>query len=65
MTTENKAEIARLRSEIDAVDASIVAALARRAQLAYEVGVAKGGAPVYRPERERQVIDRAVAPVTG
>ena len=61
MTTENKAEIARLRGEIDAVDASIVAALARRAQLAYEVGVAKGGAPVYRPERERQVIDRAVA----
>ena len=61
MAAENKTEIERLRREIDAVDASIVASLARRAQLAYEVGVAKGGAPVYRPERERQVIDRAVA----
>lgn len=59
-TKENKAEIARLRDEIDAVDEQIVRLLARRSCLAYEVGQAKGGTPVYRPERERQVINRAV-----
>ncbi len=58
---ENTAEIERLRQEIDAVDAEIVAAVVRRAELAHAVGVAKGGAPVYRPERERAVIEKAVA----
>lgn len=58
---EDTTAIARLRDEIDAVDEQIVRLLARRSCLAYEVGQAKGGTPVYRPERERQVIDRAVS----
>lgn len=60
-TKENTAEIARLREAINHVDETIVEALARRAELAYQVGLAKGASPVYRPEREREVIDRAVA----
>lgn len=66
-------ELTRLRSEIDAVDAKIVTLLAERARLARAVGKAKaqiaasgttGDAPkssnIYRPERERAVIERAI-----
>lgn len=61
-TSENTKKIAALREEIDAVDARIVKMLAERASLAKAVGVAKGaGAVVYRPERERAILDRVAA----
>jgi len=52
--------LAELRSQIDAVDAQIVELLNRRAGFAQRVGEAKKliDAPVYRPEREAQVIAR-------
>jgi chorismate mutase / prephenate dehydratase len=48
-----------LRTQIDALDRELVALLNRRASLAVEVGRVKhaGGAPVFRPDRERQVIE--------
>ncbi len=48
----------QLRTEIDAVDRELLAALNKRAQLAGEVGEIKRveGSAVYRPEREAQVI---------
>ncbi len=48
-----------LRVQIDAVDRDILALLNRRAGLALEVGEIKklDGSPVFRPEREAQVID--------
>ncbi|RJG23895.1 prephenate dehydratase [Massilia cavernae] len=51
-----------LREQIDAVDAQILDLLSRRARLAQEVGHVKAetNAPVFRPEREAQVL-RAVA----
>jgi len=50
--------LAELRQLIDAQDLEILAALNRRAQLANEVGEIKRaeGSPVFRPEREAQVI---------
>lgn len=47
-----------LRERIDAVDRDILALLNRRAALALEVGELKkrDGSPVFRPEREAQVI---------
>ena len=60
MTAENTQEIERLRKEIDAVDREIVGCIVRRSQLAQSVGKAKGTAPVYRPEREREVVERAL-----
>ncbi|MCU0804643.1 MAG: prephenate dehydratase [Burkholderiales bacterium] len=54
-------EIAKRRTEIDALDAEIVARLARRAELAREIGKLKGDGPAYRPEREADVLRR----VTG
>ena len=48
-----------LRERIDAVDREMLALLNRRAALALEVGEIKRheGSPVFRPEREAQVID--------
>ncbi|EGI77553.1 prephenate dehydratase [Hylemonella gracilis] len=50
--------LAELRTAIDAVDQELLALLNRRAALAHEVGEVKklDGSPVFRPEREAQVI---------
>ncbi len=50
--------LADLRVQIDAVDRELLTLLNRRAQLAHEVGEIKRveGSPVFRPEREAQVI---------
>ena len=47
-----------IRRQIDAVDARLVTLIAARAKLAQAVGRIKGGALVYRPEREAQVLRR-------
>ena len=54
-------KLAPLRERIDAIDARILALLNERAQVAQEVGHVKAetNAPVFRPEREAQVL-RAV-----
>ncbi|SOZ15466.1 fused chorismate mutase P; prephenate dehydratase [Cupriavidus taiwanensis] len=51
-------ELGPLREQIDTVDRELLAMLNRRAKLALEVGEVKKkyGAPVFRPERELQVI---------
>ncbi len=47
-----------LRARIDAIDAQILALLGERAGVAQEVGHIKAetNAPVFRPEREMQVL---------
>ena len=52
-----------LRERIDEVDRELLALLNRRAALALEVGEVKKteGSPVFRPEREAQVIDNLKA----
>lgn len=61
-----EAELLALRQQIDAVDRELLALLNRRAALALAVGEIKKreGSPVFRPEREAQVIDglKAVNP---
>src|SRR5260370_41575466 len=49
-----------LRERIDALDAQLIALLNQRAAVALEVGEVKKhfNAPVFRPEREMQVIAR-------
>lgn len=56
-------QIKPLRDRIDALDDSILAALNERAQLAQQIGLLKANAdaPIMRPEREAQVIDRLAA----
>ena len=50
-----------LRSQIDAVDDELLRLFNQRAKLAQTVGEVKGGALVYRPEREAQVLRRLTA----
>lgn len=60
MTTDDK--LKPLREQIDVIDAQILDLLNRRARVAQEVGHVKAetNAPVFRPEREAQVL-RSVA----
>ncbi len=66
-TQDGAAALDALRQAIDAIDDEIVARLNRRAALAREVGELKRktDAPVYRPEREAQIIDRLRAKNAG
>ncbi|WP_211474866.1 prephenate dehydratase [Collimonas humicola] len=60
-----------LRQQIDAIDAEILALLNRRAKIAQEIGHVKAetNAPVFRPEREAQVLlkvaERNPGPLQG
>lgn len=58
-------ELEQLRAQIDAVDDRLLDLLNQRAQLAQAVGHVKGGAVVYRPEREAQVLRRLQAANPG
>merc|ERR1739841_295613 len=53
-------QLGELRVKIDAVDQQLLALLNQRARLAQAVGEVKklDGSPVFRPDREAQVIDR-------
>ena len=62
---QNKAmqeeELVRLREEIDRVDDRLLEILTERTKLSVNVGVLKrgdSGAPVYRPDRENQILQR-------
>jgi chorismate mutase / prephenate dehydratase len=57
--------LAPLRAQVDAIDAQLVRLLGERAQLARSIGHLKGTGPVYRPEREAQVLDRLTAANPG
>ena len=57
MATEDQ-RLTPLRIQIDALDAEILSLLLKRARAAQEVGHIKGesASPIFRPERELQVI---------
>ncbi len=52
--------LAELRVKIDSIDTELLELLNQRAQIAHEVGLLKkvDGSPVFRPDREKQVIER-------
>ena len=54
-------DLDRLRKDVDALDAELLALLQKRARLAQRIGALKGGAPAYRPERESEVLRRVAA----
>lgn len=54
-----------LRDRIDGVDDEILRLVNQRAQLARDIGELKGGGPIYRPEREAQVVQRLQERNTG
>jgi chorismate mutase/prephenate dehydratase len=58
-------KLLELRNQIDALDDQLLALLNQRGKLAQAVGHAKNGAPIYRPEREAQVVRRLQAANAG
>ena len=66
LSTTMNDKLKPLREQIDAIDAQILELLSRRGRLAQEVGHVKAetDAPVFRPEREAQVL-RGVAERNG
>ncbi|MEW5965955.1 MAG: prephenate dehydratase [Pseudomonadota bacterium] len=51
-------ELGALRARIDAIDDSLLKLVSERAAIAQEVGRAKQGEKIYRPEREAQIVRR-------
>lgn len=54
-------ELKKLRDQIDAIDDQMLQLVSQRAKLAHTIGEIKGGGPIYRPEREAQVLRRLMA----
>jgi len=54
-----------LRDRIDALDDQILRLVNERAEVARHIGELKGDGPVYRPEREAQVLRRVKASNPG
>jgi chorismate mutase / prephenate dehydratase len=51
-------ELKKCREQIDAIDDQLLQLVSRRAQLARTIGSLKHGGPIYRPEREAQILRR-------
>ena len=56
-------QLKKLRDEIDKIDNEILSLLNKRMEIVKKVGELKNNtnAPIYRPEREKEIIDRLVA----
>lgn len=54
-----------LRARIDTIDDALLQLLSERAQVAQQVGRAKNGDKIYRPEREAQILQRVLAANPG
>ena len=55
----------KLRDQIDAIDDRLLELVSERAALARSIGGLKEGGPIYRPEREAQVLRRLLAQNPG
>ena len=51
-------ELKKFRTQIDSIDDELLKLFNQRAKLAQQIGHAKNGSAVLRPEREAQVLKR-------
>jgi chorismate mutase/prephenate dehydratase len=58
MTDDAHTELGALRARIDGIDDAILQLVSERAGIAQQVGRAKNGEKIYRPEREAQIVWR-------
>ena len=58
MTDGAHTELGALRARIDAIDDALLKLVSERAGIAQQVGRAKNGEKIYRPEREAQIVRR-------
>ena len=54
---EDTQKLTELRAEIDTIDRELASLLNKRARLSLRARIAKGGTTIYRPEREKQVLE--------
>lgn len=59
------ADLKQHRDQIDAIDAQVLKLVNERAKHARAIGELKGGGPIYRPEREAQVLRSLMEQNTG
>ena len=53
-------QLKQYRDQIDAIDQQLLTLVNQRAAHARQIGEIKGGGPIYRPEREAQVLRRLI-----
>jgi chorismate mutase/prephenate dehydratase len=53
---DQQAKLTEYREQIDAIDLKLLDLLNERARVALQVGIAKGGENIRRPEREAEVL---------
>ncbi len=58
-------ELKKCREQIDAIDDQVLGLISERARLAHAIGNLKNGGPIYRPEREAQVLRRLIGQNAG
>lgn len=58
-------ELKKYREKIDAIDDQLLKLINERAAIAHTIGNLKNGGPIYRPEREAQVLRRLLAQNDG
>jgi chorismate mutase/prephenate dehydratase len=58
-------ELKKCREQIDSIDDQMLKLVSERARLAHEIGMIKNGGPIYRPEREAQVLRRLLSQNDG
>ena len=63
MANQDKLDL--FREKIDEIDSDVLDLLSKRAKIAQDVGLLKGSAPKYRPEREAKLLARLRADNTG
>lgn len=54
-------QLSEFRAQIDVIDDQLLRLLSERARVAQQVGRAKNGDKIYRPEREAQILQRLLA----
>ncbi|MFM6978674.1 MAG: chorismate mutase, partial [Methylophilaceae bacterium] len=57
---QDDSQLKQHRDQIDAIDEQLLDLVNQRASHARQIGELKGGGPIYRPEREAQVLRRLV-----
>lgn len=62
---EQTDKLSEYRTQIDAIDQQLLELLNERARIALQVGIAKGGENIHRPEREAEVLHNVTATNKG
>lgn len=63
--SDNTEKLATYRKQIDDLDQQLLKLVNERARVALQVGIAKGGQNIHRPEREAEVLRNVMGANNG